>query len=571
MNKKVKIGGTITTLNDKMYIASGGQADVFLNSNTIYKIYHNSNEILPLKKIQELSLIKNPSVTIPKDIVYDYSDGKPIGYVMNYVLGDPLLKLFTKTFKADNNINPQMVSELVKQIQLTTHDIHKSQILIVDLNELNIIVNIPNLLTYFIDTDSYQTPSFKSHFLMDSIRDRRVSKMVNGSIVYNPDELSDWFSWGVLTFQLYTNIHPFRGNHSAYKPRDKQRQMDDGISVFHSGVKLPPTVNDFKTWIPKRHLDWFIDTFRDGHRSVPPLADSVMPLTVPAPIVNITGNKEIEITQTDSYSENIRSVIQSMGLNYVITDKKIYCNGKELFDGCNRFKKVLLCPSSDGTMVMATLLNDIVTFTELIRQQVVGSITSKGMIFRNKCIYTVNNGKLVENRFTTTGNRILHRITEIENVSSLTTVMYDGCCLQNLLGRYYLVLPYQEGVGFSKYLPQIDGYRIVDCRAERNVVVIIAEKGGKYDRFVIVFTKKDFTDFNVRKVEDVSYDEINFTTTESGLTLLLANPDELELFVNNSNIQVIQNPPFDSSMKLFNNSDGVFFTNGKSVHRVKRK
>ena len=260
-----------------------------------------------------------------------------------------------------------------------------------------------------------------------------------------------------------------------------------------------------------------------------------------------------------------------MGMNYVVTKKKIYCEDKELFNGCDKYKKVLLCPATDGTIIVASLLNNTVTFTDLIRQQVIGTISSSSMIFRNGCIYTMNNGKFIENRFTAIGNKLIHRINEIENVSTLSSVVYDGCVIQNLLGKYYLVLPYAVGACFSKYLPQLDGYRIVDCKAERNVVVIIGEKNGKYDRFIVVFTKKDFTDFNVRKVEDVSFNTINYTTTEQGLTLMLNDNNELELFADNTNIQIITNPPFDSAMPLFNTSDGVFVIFGNSVHKIKKK
>ena len=72
-------------------------------------------------------------------------------------------------------------------------------------------------------------------------------------------------------------------------------------------------------------------------------------------------------------------------------------------------------------------------------------------------------------------------------------------------------------------------------------------------------------------MEDIAYDGINFTTTETGLTLLLANPDELELFADNKNIQVITDPPFDSAMTLFNTADGVHFINGNTIHRMKKK
>ncbi len=574
MNKKVKVGsGGTFTITDKYYKTSGGEANIYVNGGQIFKIYHDSHKTLPAKKIQELSAIRNQNVVIPKDLIFDAATGDPLGYTANYLDDvEPLLKLFTKTFKQDNKIDPKMIVELVKQMQLITSDIHAAQCLIVDFNELNVLVNIDKtkLTPFFIDVDSYATPSYRATAIMDSVRDRRVSKIVNSNLVYSPDILSDWFSFAVLAFYLYTNIHPYRGSHPNYKPKDRIKQMDDNVSVFHSGVKLPPTTNDFSV-IPPRHRGWLEAVFSKNERSIPPLADGIAPTVVPAPIVTIKGNNQVDVTQTASYGENIRKVIQTMGLNYVVTDKKIYRDTQELFSGCEKYKQILLCPASDGTIVIAGLLNNTVTFIDLIRQQVVGTINSSGMIFRNGCIYTVSNGKFVENKFTSFGNKIIHRVNEIENVSVFTTIIWDGCAIQNLLGKYYLVLPYVVGACFSKYLPHLDGYRLVNCKAERNVVVILAEKNGKFDRFIVVFTKKDFSEFNVRKVEDVAYDTINFTTTEQGLTLLLASPDELELFANNTNVNVLTQPPFDSAMPLFNTSDGCFFINGNSIHRIKKK
>lgn len=35
--------------------------------------------------------------------------------------------------------------------------------------------------------------------------------------------------------------------------------------------------------------------------------------------------------------------------------------------------------------------------------------------------------------------------------------------------------------------------------------------------------------------------------------------------------ETLQNPPFDSTMKLFTTNDGIFFINGNSFHQIKRK
>lgn len=574
MNLKVKIGHTngIITLCDKNYVAAGGEACIYSNGNKAFKIYHDRNKTLPEQKFKELHSIQSPNVVIPQDLIFDASTGDRIGYTTDFIKdAEPLLKLFTRTFKQDNNIDFSMIIGLVKELQLTTNDIHHSHCLITDFNELNEIVNITPkaLIPHFIDVDSYQTPSFKATAIMDSIRDRRCSSVVNGQLVYKPDEFSDWFSWGILSFQLYTNIHPFRGNHPNYRPNQKVKQFDDGISVFHPNVRVPPSVNDFKI-IPPRHLAWFIDTFKDGHRSVPPLPDSMMPLAVPPTIVIVKGNKTVDVTQVGAYPENVLNVLQMMGMNYVITTKKIYIDQKELMDGCEKVKKVLLCSATDGTVIVGSLSDTTVTFIELNRKRIVGTISSNDIFVRNNCIYTVSSkGKLIENSFSSIGDKVIHRILEIENVSVNTTKIFEGCVIQDLLGKIFLVVPLKKGSCKSMYLPQLDGYRVLTAKSERHISIIIAEKSGKFDKFVVVF-KKD-NEIDVRKIEDVTYNTINMTVMENGLCLHLVNDNELELFSDNRTITVLPDPPLDATMKLFNTPSGVFFINGNTIHHIKKK
>ena len=575
MNKKVKVGnrGGLFTITDKYYKAAGGEANIYVNGGKVFKVYHDPHKSLPEKKMRELTRILNPLVIIPEDLIYDASTGYPIGYTAKYIDNvEPLLKFFTKTFKQANNIDPAMIAELVKQLQLVTNDVHTAQCLIVDFNELNVLVHTePAILTpYFIDVDSYATPSYRATAIMDSVRDRRVTSYVGGKLVYKADVESDWFSWAVLTFQLYTNIHPYRGNHPKYKPAEKHKQMDDGLSVFHAGVKVPPIANPF-TVIPPRHLGYYKDVFLNGNRGVPPMPDGIAPLTVPTAIVTIKGTNKVDVIQTAAYSENVLSILQIMGVNYVVTAKKVYASDRELMCGCERAKKTLVCSATDGTPIVATLSGDKVTFAELNNQRDIGTISSRNMFARNSCIYTVSgNGKLVENSFTSLGNAVIHRINEIENVSALATKVFDGCVIQDLLGKKFLTLPYGRGACFSKHLPQLDDYRVIDAKSERNVTVVVAEKNGQYDRFIVVF-KKDYSDFNVRKVEDIAYDGINFTVMDNGLCLLLANDNQLELFADNQRVDVLEDPPFDTTMKLFNTADGVFFVNGNTIHQIKRK
>ena len=132
----------------------------------------------------------------------------------------------------------------------------------------------------------------------------------------------------------------------------------------------------------------------------------------------------------------------------------------------------------------------------------------------------------------------------------------------------YLTLPYKLGSCFSKHIPQPDGYRIVEAKSNKNVVVILGEKKGQFDEFVIVFSR-DYSTSDVRKIDDVTYNQINMAVLDNGLCLLLID-DRLEVFASAQQVQVIDNPPFDTTMKLFATSDGFFFTNGNSFHQVRK-
>lgn len=574
MNQKIRIGtkGATVTLTDKNYKASGGEASIYVHSGKAYKLYHEPDKkMLPAKKMQELAVIKNPQIVLPQEVIYDATSGKPIGYTTDFVDdAEPLLKLFTRTFKDDNNVSFQMVNELVKQTQVIVADVHLCKCLVVDLNELNVLVKVnPTVIEpWFIDTDSYSTPSFRATAIMDSVRDRRVSKLdSHGVLHYNPDEMSDWFSWAIITFWLYTNIHPFRAGHPNYKPKDKKKQMDDGVSIFHPGSRFPPSVNDFKV-IPKRHLDWYKQIFLKNDRSIPPLADSSVPLLVPTQIVTIKGTDKITVSEVIAFPDPIMSVHQFMGVYYVTTKKHIYAGKKEIgkVDG----KKALVCNANDGTAIIANQFGSGIVFTEVGSPVPIGTINSTDMFIRNGAIYTITNAKMVENSFTAFGNKIIHRITELENVSTISAKMYNGCIIQDLLGKKYLTIPYKVGSSFSKHIPALDGYRIVDAKADKTVVVVMAEKGGVYDRFTIVFDKK-FTDFEVRDTKDVALEPINFAVMDNGLCVMWANDNELELFSTAHQTETLPNPPFDATMKLFTTPDGIFFINGNSIHQIKRK
>jgi serine/threonine protein kinase len=133
---------------------------------------------------------------------------KPIGYTMKYLTDTyQLVRLFTKKFRDVNNIKPNQILKLVQHMQNVIHkNIHPNRILLVDINENNFLVDKQFKTVHFIDVDSYQTPFFPATALMESVRDRHTKGF---------NENSDWFSFAVLSFQMFIGIHPFRGTHKT--------------------------------------------------------------------------------------------------------------------------------------------------------------------------------------------------------------------------------------------------------------------------------------------------------------------------------------------------------------------
>src|ERR1051326_6279805 len=140
-------------------------------------------------KIDELSLLVQPNIIRPLELIID-GRNRPVGYSMRSAGKTySLCQLFPKAFRQRNNLTPDLMLRLVRQLQTGVSHIHSRGILIVDLNEMNFLVASDFNELFFIDVDSYQTPSFPATVLMESVRDRHAKSFSSDS---------DWFSFAVV-------------------------------------------------------------------------------------------------------------------------------------------------------------------------------------------------------------------------------------------------------------------------------------------------------------------------------------------------------------------------------------
>lgn len=541
------------------YVGAGGQAEVYQSNGIAYKLYHDSKNSMPTAKMQELMQILAPNVIKPLEILYSV-DGKPVGYTMKYLAGmQPVCKFFTKSFKLDNNLTPDLIAELVKQLQLTVDAVHKSGCLIVDLNELNVLIGDDFVSPHLIDTDSFQTPSFRATAIMDSVRDR-VTRQGHFS------EATDWFSFAVMATQLYLNIHPYKGSHPKYLPGELNKRMDDNVSIFHKGVKLPIVCNPFSV-IPSRHLNWLKDVFLNNDRSLPPLADGC-PISLHENVVLIGGTNRFEVKELFTLDSDILFRMEQFGVDYFVTRKSVYRQQDVIWSGVSNYKKVMLCTADSGDLII-TGYDGKLTLSFLSDTGMELSRTScSGAFYRNNAIYTANRGHLYEHTFTRIGSKLLPQVKSVAQVSEFNTKLYPGVVVQDLLGKTWLTLPYALGRCHSYNIPELNGFRVIEAKCERNVCVVIMERNGIYSRAFLEFTQ-DYASYTYREDKDVSYDGINATVLENGMCILLGS-DEIQL-TRKGTTHKISDPPIGPNMRLFNKGVSVFFLNGTSVYSLKMK
>lgn len=547
-------------LGQSDFKAQGGEGSIYVKRSTAYKIYSDPSRVIQPAKIAELSVLTQSNIVRPLEIVLN-GKNQPVGYSMRHIdKAYALCQLFPKAFRQRNNLTPELSLRLVRRLQTGVDHVHGKGILIVDLNELNFLAATDFGEIFFIDVDSYQTPSFAATSLMESVRDRHSK---------NFSTASDWFSFAIVSFQMFVGVHPFKGSYPPLQHlSDTQRKLDarmiGNISVLHKGVSVPMSCLPF-SFIPPVYLDWYRAVFEEGKRTPPPNdLRSVIPIQPEIRVSPIKGSSFV-ITEAREYDSPI---ILHDGL-VTITQQSIYFEGKN-FQKPSADVKVVVTPRQRH-LIAAYVDTSGVKFRDLTTgKQIESTVKGEQVTTVEGRLFIKQAESLFQIDFIELKEKILIGVRQVANVMLRSTQVFTGLAVQNLLGASYASILRSSGKCYQVRLPELDGHMIIDATLERNVLIVVIARGGNYDKLIFRFSA-DFSAYDVRLLADVMTTSIEFTVLDTGVVLHLTEENQLEIFSTSrsaTSIRTIGDPALQGDVRLFHTGKQALLARENKLYRV---
>lgn len=567
---KINIKGTkkSVVLQPKDYIAGGGEGDVYAKDGIAYKLYKDPGKMIPEGKIADLSGITAPNVIRPLDVICDDQGGN-LGYTMNYVKDTlTLCQLFPRSFKEREGLSPQKVLDLVRGMQADVQGIHKADVLIVDLNEMNTLVSKDFTKAFWIDVDSYQTKHFRATAIMASVSDPQVRNNLFTSG-------SDWFSFAILAFQLFIGIHPYKGKHPTIKGMEDR--MKASVSVFDSSVSLPSVCYPMDV-IPPVYRDWFKAVLQD-HKRVEPPSDlqAVAPVTTKLTRA-IVSSQSLVVQLLRSFGETgdilkYFSYVSSVGMEIAQTSQWLFL-GPSQYPARTEFNHVGFTP--EGQPVCCRLKGNHLVMTPPNGSMANFDTHVDEVSTYQGRVYARSGSSVLEISFSGTqhadGSPNVVAVPRVVcSVMTPSIQLFSGGILSSMLGDIYVSLFPRTKASFQVRLAELDGYKILEAKFDSGVLMVMCAKKGVYDRFVFRFSD-DYSTYDSRRIPNVSLTGLNFVVLDSGVCVCLTEEDNLELFSSKkdaASIKVVEDKVLGGDMKLVKLKGRLGFIRGNSVYEMR--
>ena len=551
----VYVQGKKVRLTQADFKAQGGEGAVYVRGDTAYKVYADPAKMIPPAKIRELSVLGLDDILRPRDVLLD-SARTAVGYTMRSVPdGLVLCQTFPKAFRERTGLTHEKAIHLVRKLQEGVQHVHSQGLLIVDLNEMNFLVDPRFEHVYFIDVDSYQTGSFGATALMESVRDRHATAWSQGT---------DWFSFAVVSFQTFVGIHPYKGKHPTIKTLEER--MLQNVSVFHPDVSLPVVCPPLSA-IPAAYREWYRAVLDKGERVAPPTdLNAVIVLRTPAR--KVAGGDHFVIRKWREYIGTVVSFAQGI----TVTTEAVYLHERRCA-AAGADVKIGITPQSRHA-VLATLEEGRVRLVDLTSQNDLPlSLTADQVMATDARLYVKQGGLLLGIDFVETPHGILPSAKRVGAVLEQATQLFEGVALQNLLGAWYASVLPEGGVCHQVRLPELDGFQVMDARFGGGVLMVVASREGRFQKFVLRFSP-DYASHDVRVIGDLATFGINFVVLGHGVCLHLSDEGALEVFqarMGAAGLKVIADSALGGDCLLLKDGTQALFARDNGLYQFSMK
>lgn len=578
--KVVMPGKGEVTLRPTDHLATGGEGAVYLKNNRIFKLFLNPERARTsgmADKIKLLSQIRHPFIVAPLDVLYD-SQHQMVGYYMEKADGLALMKTFTNTWRDTNSFTDREAVRLVENMREAVNAAHALKAVMVDGNETNYLV--AGVEPRIIDVDSWKIGRHGGTAIMPSIRDYHST---------DHDEKTDWFAWGIVSFQVFTGIHPYKGTHPGFKKSDLEGRMRANASVFDKAVRLNAAVRDFAC-VPKPLLDWYEGVFAKGERSAPPsalMSQASAGLTKKVRVIQ-TASGKVRHDRVNGFMGKVRHV-SANGIAFYGEVGALKAHDLYRKQGIPALDQVDI----DGLFANQAALvrqGDSFVHVSLTSMGVQGRVVpgerdpqpanaqtnvlplaaAKLLVMGNR-LFALNpqsdNG-MVELELNAMGSRMVLAVKTQWPVNITSTRFYDGFGAMDCLGVPFLVVPEQESLTIKR-ATVLAGYKLINGFSRGSSYVWVHgvnRADGQIYRLELRFNGKEF---ELAHSEVVDEAELNLAISSKGIAVGIFE-DGLVSVQNTLGAggKVVPDGSVTKEMSLFSLPDGIHYYRDSDVYRI---
>jgi hypothetical protein len=342
-------------------------------------------------------------------------------------------------------------------------------------------------------------------------------------------------------------------------------RMRANVSVLHPAVTVPAACLPFDV-IPASWRAWYQAVLEDGKRMPPPEALQATISRVSLQVQQHTGSQHFEITELYEFDSDVLY----HAFNLTRTKRSVYAASQ----------RVAVLPSTDAKITTTPRQRHLIAVWLESKQlrvrnlstgtDVHAEVRGEKLITSGERIYLKAGASLLELTFVEVSNQLFLAAKPVGNVLPNATQLYEGVALQNLLGAYYASFVPASGVCYPVRLSELDGYQIIEAKAERNVLLVLAAKNGAFDKFIFRLTP-EFDAYDVRICSDVTLTDLNFTVLDTGVCLHLNDRDELEVFASGkgaTGLKVIRDAALSSDDKLWHEGGQALLARRNKLYRI---